>query len=132
MDYMACLKRTESDKKTDFALFHLNREGEITKKKERYNVDAELLNKYNEKKANFKNFGEDWTEDEIAVVYINMVNTRKSKEERKMILKTACDLERTLFAVKWCILHLFSEKVDLHRSITMMNFRKTLGLDKGV
>jgi hypothetical protein len=132
MNYMAVLQRTEHDKNTEFALYHVNRVGEIVKKKERYNVDAELLNKYNEKKANFKNFGEDWTEDEIAVVYINMVNTRKTKDERKTLLQTACDLERTLFAVKWCILHLFSEKADLHRSNIMIEFRKQLGLDKGV
>lgn len=127
MNYNAMLQRTLEDRDTKFACYNLNKENEIVQQKQRFKEDSELINKYNEKKALFRNFGEEWTEDEIASVYLALVDKRGTKEEKMAIYQIAIALERTLFAIKWCVIHLWSEK-ELHRSNIMMEFRKKVGL----
>lgn len=97
-------------------------------KKTRVNqVDAELKEKYDILKEKFRNFRELWTEDEIFEVYSNFKDIGK-KEYKTAEIKTAIQLERTKNAIRWMVLHLFSERTDLHRGIEVEKFRKMFNI----
>jgi len=93
------------------------------------NVEGFLALKYEELKSKFKNYKEDWTEDEFFEVYANLKDVRGTKAELKGIYHTALVLSRTKGAVRWAMEHLFSEK-EYHRGKIVIEFRQTFGLDK--
>jgi hypothetical protein len=91
------------------------------------NIDPEILCRYEELKAHFKNFQEIWSEDEFFVVYANLKDVRGTKLERPAIYRAAFELSRTIGAIRWAMEHLFSER-KYHRGKTVIEFRKLFGL----
>lgn len=89
--------------------------------------NQEMKVKYEELKEKFRNFKELWTEDEIFVVYDTFKDLDK-KQQKYLVFKTAINLERTKNAVVWMILHLFSERTDLHRGKEVEKFREIFKL----
>lgn len=142
MNYNETVFRTKQVLSTDFCVHSsgLTKEtcgicsGIIYKKVNRktQDIDEKLVEKYNMLSLNFpvKN-QEDWEEDEIFVVYMNMKEIRGTKLTKNAIYRTAIELQRTIGAINWCVYHLFNEREDLHRSNIMINFRKEFGLNKG-
>jgi hypothetical protein len=106
----------------------------LEKKKSRItaHIDSETLQRYEELKSKFRSFQDLWNEDEFLVVYMNLKDVRGTKDELSAIYRTAIELERTIGAIRWAISHIFSTKVDLHRGRIVIEFRKELGLDKGI
>lgn len=95
-------------------------------------VEEKLLAEYNEKSKYFADKAQDdWSYDEIFVVYLNFRNIYGTKQVLATTLKTAMELSRTKGAIQWAIFHIFSERTDLHRSLIMNEFRKNHGLEKG-
>lgn len=101
----------------------------IEEKKRRVYGNSELKEKYETLKEKFSNFREVWSEEEIFVVYDNFKSLSK-KEYRDMVFKVAIYLERTKNAINWMNLHLFSERIDLHRGKEVQNFRQKYELLK--
>ena len=99
-----------------------------TKKANRAKTELEI--KYEISAVNFKNSRDIWTREEVETLYatLDRVLENNSKED---ILKLAISLERTRKAILWMHLHLFSDRMDLHRGKEVIAFRKELGLEKG-
>jgi len=88
----------------------------------------ELEGLYLRAKASFKSFGEDWTDEEILIVYEHFKDIHK-RVFKKEVYKVALELERTSNAIRWMIKHLFSKREDLHRGQVVIAFRKIVGLE---
>jgi len=91
-------------------------------------VNMELVKKYEELKVQYRGFMDDWTEEEIMVVYMNLKDSRGTRMELTSMLKTSMELERTKGAIAWVMAHLWSKKEDLHRGKAVIEVRKKLGL----
>ena len=136
MQYDAVIKRRQMENKTS-CIHNMEKENcfycngnylQSSKKDSRKKVvDEELLAKYEEIKERFKNFKEIWTEEEILVVYESL-NGISKRELRKHVFLTAIKVERTINAVMWMYLHLFSARSDLHRGEVVKQFRKEFSI----
>ena len=95
-------------------------------------VEEKLLAEYNEKSKYFADKAQDdWSYDEVLVVYMNFRYIYGTKSVIAQTLRTAMELSRTKGAIQWATFHIFSERMDLHRSNIMNEFRKNHGLEKG-
>jgi len=105
----------------------------ITKKEKRkQEVEESILEYYNNHSTEWAERNqEDWEYEEIFAVYMNMKEVYGTKFSKQTSYRAANELQRTIGAINWCSFHLFSERKDLHRSNTMVEFRKEFGLDKG-
>jgi len=98
--------------------------------KRKQDIEEKLLKEYNEKSINFAEKSQnEWEYDEIYTVYSNLKDIRGTKLTKSSVYRTAIQLQRTIGAINWCIFHLFSERMDLHRSQTMIYFRNQFGLN---
>lgn len=86
-----------------------------------------IVDEYNSKRKYFAKVQEDWTKDEIDIVYEEFKGLLNKTQMRKRIYETSLVLERSKHAVVWMIRHLFSKK-ELHRGIEVETYRKERGI----
>lgn len=90
---------------------------------------AILRNQY-DKANDLENHFKDWNRSEINAVYEGFAACPRGLN-LIAAYTLAINLKRTLFAIRWMKMHLFSHRTDLHRGEEVTKFRKEKGLDLG-